>query len=153
MTRTRKADPRKLEIPIVLLLALILAACGSLGSHEEQKVEGLKLSVDTFNGCFKWEDYSKAAVFVPYNKKELFWSDVDRFKGKIRIVDYQIRELLEDQATHTATAILLFQYWRTDAPIVQTVTFSQKWIYFEKEKRWRVVDTGLGSIPKPKAVE
>ena len=39
-----------------------------------------KGSVKAFNEAFRSEDYSQASVFVSPDKKEKFWSEVDRFK-------------------------------------------------------------------------
>jgi hypothetical protein len=148
MTRTRKSTRYKLAIPIIVLLALILAACASTGSSGDYKKrsELLSTSVEAFNGAVKWEDYSAAATFVPPGKKDEFWAEVDRFKGKVRIVEYQIRELENEEKSCSATVILYFQYWRTDSPTVQNLSINQKWYYIEKEKQWKLLDSGLGAM-------
>ena len=152
MAQTGKITPRKLWILFVLLLALVPASCASTGTHDEKKLmEALKASVEAFNSAIRWEDYAAAAAFVPADKKELFWTEVDRFKGKIRIIDYQIREVTPEEKGHRATAIIYFQYWRVASPTVQTVTISQKWFYMRKEKVWKVADNGFGAITRANA--
>ncbi len=154
MTQTGKPGPRKLWRPFVLFLALIVASCASTGSQEKQnkKLEdSLKTSVDAFNSAFRWEDYTGAATLVPKDQKEQFWADVDKFKGKIRIVDFTLREVeLKDKNT-SANAILYFQFWRLESPTLQTVTFTQTWRYTEKNKQWKVSDSGFGAITKTRA--
>jgi hypothetical protein len=157
MTQTWKTGPRKLRLPFILFLALILASCASTGSQEKQdkqdkKLEAsLKLAIDGFNSSFRWEDYTGAETFVPKDKKEQFWAEVDKFKGKIRITDFNLREVeLKDKST-SADAILYFQFWRLESPTLQTVTFTQKWRYTEKDKHWKLSDSGFGVITKSRA--
>src|SRR5208337_3919813 len=103
---TGKITPRKLWIIFILFLALVPASCASSGEHNEKKLlEALNASIEAYNTAFRWEDYTAAAVFVPADKKEQFWTEVDRFKGKIRIVDYQVREVTQADKGHRGTAI------------------------------------------------
>jgi hypothetical protein len=152
MTQTLKSTWSKLDVPIVVILALTLAACASMGGgRDEAKIEeALKASVEAFNGDIKWEDYQGASSFQPADKKGEFWAEMDRFKGKIRIVEYQLREVEFKAKSCSATAILSFQYWRTDAPTIRTVTLNQKWYFIEKERQWKVLDSGFGAITKPR---
>jgi hypothetical protein len=159
MIQPRKASKIKLQIPVILLLALVLAACASLENDDKKMPETLKASVETFNSDVKWEDYSAALAFVPADKKEQFWAVMDRLKGKIRIIEFQIREVdnpdkKQDKKEHkqsSGNATLTCQYWRTDSPILQTVCICQKWYYIEKEKIWKVQESGLGVLVKTKA--
>ncbi len=148
MTQTRKATRSKLGIAALLFLALIMAACASEGGREKKKAEIFKASVEAFNGAFRWEDYAAAAGFVPPGKIERFWAAVDIFKGKIHIVDYQIRGLDHVEGSCSGTATLYFQYWRTDSPNLRAVSFPQKWYYLEKEKHWKVQDSGFGAMTR-----
>ena len=151
MRQTGKTGPRKLRLPFVLLLALIVASCASTGGEGKKLEDALKVSVDAFNSAFRWEDYREAAAFVPPDKKEQFWAEVDKFKGKIRITDFNLREVeLKDKST-SADAILYFQFWRLESPTLQTVTFTQKWRYTEKDKHWKLSDSGFGVITKSRA--
>ena len=79
-------------------------------------MEALKASIEAYNSDFRWEDYTAAAAFVPADKKEQFWTEVDRFKGKIRITDYQVREVTQEEKGHRGTAIIYLQYWRVASP-------------------------------------
>ena len=74
---------------------------------------------------------------MPADKKEHFWAEVDKFKGKIRITDYNLREVeLKDKST-SANAILYFQFWRLESPTLQTVTFTQKWCFTKRTNSGR----------------
>ena len=149
MIQTRKAT----QFPIILLLALMLAACASLGDRDEKKrTESLKTAVEVFNGSFKWEDYAAAAELVPPDKKKEFWAEVDRFKGKIHIVEYQLREIQESAKSSSATVLMNFQYWRTDAPKLLTAPVAQKWHFMEKEKKWMIQESGFATMPTPRGV-
>ena len=152
MAQTGKITPRKLWIVFILFLALVLSSCASSGTHDEKKLmEALRASVEAYNTAFRWEDYSTAAELVPAGKKEQFWTEVDRFKGKIRFIDYQIREVTPEEKGHKGTAIIYLQYWRLASPTVLTLTISQKWFFIEKEKAWKVSDDGFGAMTKAHA--
>jgi len=148
MTQTGKTGPRKLRLPFVLFLALIVASCASTGGEGKKLEDSLKLSVDAFNSAFRWEDYKEAGAFVPPDKKEQFWAEVDKFKGKIRIIEYNLREVELKDKSRSANAILYFQFWRLESPTVHTVTFTQKWYFVEKDRLWKVSDSGFGAITK-----
>jgi hypothetical protein len=148
MRQTAKTGPRRLGPPFILFLALIVASCASTGGQDKKLGESLKLSVDAFNSAFRCEEYTEAAAFVPADKKERFWAEADKFKGKIRISDYNMREVeLKDKST-SANPILYFQFWRLESPTLQSVTFTQKWYFDQKDKQWKVIDSGFGAITK-----
>ncbi|MFZ0927959.1 MAG: hypothetical protein WAN11_05140 [Syntrophobacteraceae bacterium] len=146
MTQTEKTGSRKLWLPFILFLAVLVTSCASTGGQEKKSENSLKLSVDIFNGAFRWEDYAEAAAYVPADKKERFWAVTDKLKGKVRITDFNLREVEFKDKSHTANAILQFQFWRFESPTLQTVTFTQKWYFIEKEKQWKVSDSGFGAI-------
>ena len=122
-----------------------VAAVSSASTEDHDK--NLKGSLKAFNEAFRSEDYSQASVFVSPDKKEKFWSEVDRFQGKIRLAEYELRDMQVDKKNNYATAILYFQYWRPESPILKTVSFTQKWQYSEKDKTWRVSDSGFEAFP------
>ncbi|MGO9019741.1 MAG: hypothetical protein ACLQVJ_15475 [Syntrophobacteraceae bacterium] len=126
--------------------ALIVATAAASASAEGHD-DNLKSSVKAFNEAFRFEDYSQASVFVSPDKKEKFWTEVDRFQGKIRIIDYELRDMQLDEKKNHATVILCIQYWRPESPILKTVSFTQKWQYSEKDKTWRVSDSGFEAFP------
>jgi len=125
--------------------ALVATAAASASTEDHDK--NLKASVKAFNEAFRFEDYTQASVFVTPDKKEKFWSEVDRFQGKIRLAEYDLRDMQLDEKKNHATAILYFQYWRPESPILKTVSFTQKWQYSEKDKKWRVSDSGFEAFP------
>ena len=125
--------------------ALLVATAAASASAEHP--DKLKDSVNAYNEAFRSEDYTQASVFVGPDKREKFWSEVDRFQGKIRLAEYELRDMQLDEKKSHATAILYFQYWRPESPIVKTVSFTQKWQYSEKDKTWRVSDSGFEAFP------
>lgn len=145
MPECRKTVYNFCMIAICLLVAAGLVSCGTLGGGSKGK-ELLADSVEAFNRSFKWEDYKTASVFIGFGQKEQFWREVDRFKGKIRITDFQIREIDHVENAATGAAILCMQYYSTSAPTLESVTFSQNWYYSEKDKAWLVKDSGFQTI-------
>jgi hypothetical protein len=143
----RKKTVSKIAAALFCLLAAAMAtSCGSMGSHKDQ--DTLQQCVEAFNRAFKWEDYNGAAVWVDRGRREQFWREVDNFKKKIKIVDFQIREIQYQEKAPTGTAIISFQYWRPDAPTLQTATISQKWFFSPAEKAWQVGQSGYYEITK-----
>ena len=167
MEKDEKASSLIFTLFAILLILLSTVSCsplflGQAASEGAQLVVGtavvcsasttehdknLKGSVKAFNEAFRSEDYAQASVFVSPDKKEKFWSEADRFQGKIRIAEYELRDMQLDEKKNHATAILCFQYCRTASPILKTVSFSQKWQYTEKDKTWRVSDIGFEAFP------
>ena len=136
----------------LFLIAGLVASCGALGlsssSKQEKKKESLALSVEAFNTSFRWEDYKSASVWINPEQKELFWAEVDKYKRKIHLAEFQIRDIDFDEKKPMATAIVSFQYYKTNAPILVTVTFPQKWYFSETEKCWRLSQSGYQAITK-----
>jgi hypothetical protein len=121
----------------------VAVATAAASASTEDPDKKLKDALNSFNEAFKFEDYKQASAFVTPDKKVEFWSEVDRFQGKIRLTEYELRDLQLDEKKDHATAILNVQYWRTESPVLKTVTFSQKWQYTAKDKTWRVSDIGF----------
>jgi len=126
--------------------AVVTVAAASSASTEEHD-KHLKRSVSAFNDAFRFEDYLQASVFISPDKKENFWSEADRFKGKIRIADYELRDVQVDEKNNYAIAILNLQYWRPESPALKTVSCTQKWEYSKKDKAWTVSHSGFEVIP------
>ena len=143
-----KKGSKLLKPAFLLLIAALTVSCGTLTSSQDKKREGLRASVEGFNSSFRWEDYQAASVFVTPGQKELFWAEVDKFKGKVRLVDFQIRDIDWTEKAPTATAIVYFQYYRMDSPTLETVSFPQRWYYSEKENIWRLDQSGYQVITK-----
>ena len=131
------------RLTLMLLIALIAASCASTGERGESL---LRQSVETFNDSFRLEDYEAASAFIAHNKLEQFWAEVDRFKGKIRLSDYELREVQSKGKGESGLAILHFQYWRPESPVLKSAIVTQRWYYSEKEKIWRLGDSGFGVI-------
>ncbi len=147
----RKKTVSKIAAALFCLAAMVTAAScgGSFGSFAGGKSEEtLKQSVDAFNRAFRWEDYHAASVWVDRAKRERFWAEVDNFKGKIRIIDFQTREIDHQEKATTATAVITFQYWRPDSPTLQKATLTQKWYFSDTEKAWQVSQSGFQAITK-----
>ena len=165
MEKDEKASSPSLTLFLMLLFLLPTVSCTPLligqaayqttmltatvatSALTEEDNKKLKDSVRAFNQSFRCQDYKQASVFVSPEKKEEFWSEVDRFQGKIRITEYELRDMQLDEKKNCATVIFCSQYWRTESPILSTVSFTQKWQYSEKDKTWRVSDSGFEAFP------
>ncbi len=164
MKKDKKADSPSLTLFPVLLVLLCSVSCTPLligqaaiqgtkltaavasSALTQEDHKKLKDSVEAFNQAFRFQDYKQASAFVSLDKKENFWSEADRFNGKIRMTEYEIRDIQVDEKTNQASVIMSIQYWRMASPILQTISFKQKWQYFEKDKSWKVNNIGFEAI-------
>ena len=146
MKKIGKAGSKIITLPLMLFIALIVASCASTGGQEKEDEASLRQSVEGFYDAFREEDYTAAVAFIPPNKKEQFWAEADRFKGKIRLSDLELREVQLKGKGGQALAILHTQFWRTESPVLRSVTFTQKWHHSQKEKVWRLDDSGFAAI-------
>ncbi len=147
MEKSGKTGRKVLWLLFILFLALFVASCASSAEKLEKKgLESLKSSVEAFNAAFKWEEYTTAADFLPHEKKAEFWKEVDQFKGKLRITDIEVRDVEVATKGTSGVAILHFQYWRPEAPVLKEATITQRWYYTDKDKLWRVSDSGFEAI-------
>lgn len=151
MAESKSVASRIARIGCVLLLACLTAACGGYGQSEKKEKEAFAAAVEAFNHAFRWEDYDAAAVWIDPARKLKFWTEVDKFKGRIRIIDYKIRDIDFGEEKPVSTAVLYFQYYRIDSPTIETVTLSQKWRFVEEEKHWQLEQSGYGAITKQEA--
>lgn len=145
MAESKKIASILLCLAYAAIAAGLLTSCASMGQTDKDK-KAIDSSVETFNRAFRWEDFDTAALFISPEAKLQFWNEVDKFKGKIHVIDFQIRDLDWQEKRPIATAIVYFQYYRTASPSIQTITFEQKWYYVEKEKVWRLGKSGFDAI-------
>ncbi len=144
MAKNKKALINGFALICILLSSLFLTSCASLMAGDDKKQsDDLRFAVETFNNAFRWGDYPTAAIWVDPSRKEQFWAEVDRFKSKIRIYEIQVRDIDKEEKSPVGTAILNVQYFRMDAPTLQSITLSQKWVFSEKDKSWRIDQSGF----------
>jgi hypothetical protein len=131
------------------LYAFVLSssvACAVFGGGVKQDEEGLQKSVEAFNAAVRWNDFKGATAFLPIPARERFWNLVDQMEAKVRIMEFEIREVMQDKLLPTGTVFIRFRYYRTNDPHVLMKTVQQKWRYEEKDKTWLVVEHNLNSL-------
>lgn len=131
-----------------LLLALTLVftiSCASVGGGRTNEAH-LVAAVDAFNTSFRWQDFKAAAEWVAPPMQAEFWTQVDRSNLRLRILDYQVRNVTRHQNGLAADVALSVRYYFTDSPNLQTTVIHQEWHYLEKEKRWEVGQTGYQAL-------
>ncbi len=148
MANQKKTVHGTFAIALILFLSLFVVSCGGMGNSDEKKEKGLKESVDAFNFAFRWEEYNEAAAFLPTSRKADFWALVDTFKGNLRIVDFEVREVEYHKGSMRGTAIVSYQYYLSASPLLQKATVTQQWYYTESDKTWKVESSGFEAIAK-----
>lgn len=108
--------------------------------------EALKKAVKGFNEDFRFEDYTGALAFVLHDQRKTFWSEADRFKGRILIASFELRDLKLDKKKKHASVFLHLEYWRPESPSLKKVSIEQKWQYSKKDKKWELGESGFAAI-------
>ena len=131
-----------------MFAAFLLSSCISCASANSQKnsPEGLGSSVRIFSYALRWGDYKAAAIFQPLNQQQRYWDLMDEFNRKLRIVDYEVRQVNLEPGSTTGIAILNYHYYLTSDPNMRSKNIQQKWSYVEKEKLWKVSEDGLDQL-------
>jgi hypothetical protein len=129
-------------------LCLLLAgamSCSSIGSTYNNP-KGFNLSVDQFHNALRWEAYDTALVFVSPPLVDDFWQLADILQGKIRIMEYEVRQPVMDPISGSGSVTVHFKLYHQDGPRLQTRTVREKWVYLPKEKIWQIVRHDLDEL-------
>lgn len=135
-------------VGFLLLCAVIssgLIACKTL---ERQKCnsENLGQSVEKFLMALRWEEYKVASQFIPLPSRRQFWDDMDLFQRRVRLMDFEVRDVSLRQSTMSADVILQCRFYHTDDPQLHTRTIQREWRYMNNEKVWLIVKHDLESL-------
>jgi hypothetical protein len=121
---------------LVCLVAGISSSCAPLGGQKENE-KGLLLAVDRFSKDIRWEDYKSASSWIAPEAKDQFWDQADRLHEGVRIVDYQVVDVLLDGISGKVT--LRYRFYQKQNPQIQTRTLHQQWLFSDKNGVWQVV--------------
>lgn len=122
-----------------------MVACQTL-TGQKCNPETLGLSVEKFLTAVRWEEYKVASEFVAPPSRKQFWEDMDLFQKRVRLMDFQVRDVSLRQSSLSADVVLQCRFYHTDAPQLHTRTIQQEWRYMENEKVWLVVRHDLESL-------
>lgn len=123
---------------VVMVISWGAAGCGSLGESTRES-KGFGLAIDQFHSAVRWEAYDRALPFVSPPLVDDFYDLTDILQSKVRIMEYEVRNLSIDQKGETATATVFFKFYHQNSPQLQTKTIREKWAYADKEKIWQIV--------------
>jgi len=147
MHRLKSKGPRaRLWIMGAFLAALVTgASCATLGDSYNNP-RGFNLAVDQFHNAIRWEAYDTALLFVSPPLVDDFWRLADMMQGRIRIMDYEIRQPVCDPKSGSAFVTVHFKLYHQDGPKLQTRTVREKWAYVGKERMWQLVQHDLAEL-------
>lgn len=132
-------------IPLLCLVLPILISCSTF-SEKKNDESHLAQNIEAFNSALRWEEYKIAAAMLPPHLLDEFWRQADAVQGHMRIMDFEIRNILLEQGGFYGTAMLRFRYYYRNDPQVRTKTLRQQWRFLEKEKKWQVVQFNLDEL-------
>lgn len=134
---------------ILIVVLLLLAGC-SRSQKQTRGEGGLMSAVESFNSLLRWEEYRLASAWIPQADKELFWGIADLFEGRLRIMDYQVRDVSVANNGTSGSVILSFRFYFTNNPNLLSRTIHQKWVFSEEKKSWLVVRHDLEGLLEEK---
>lgn len=132
-------------ILLLWLLAGILCSCALFGGQRNDE-EALRLTADRFNRALRWEDYQAAAARVAPSRREVFWGLVDRMQGQVRVMDYQVVDVVLNGKDGLGTVTLRYRFFLKRKPQLQTVMVHQKWAFSDRDQTWQVVKDDLDQL-------
>lgn len=131
----------------MLLLVVVLPsfACSTFGDKKEN-MKNFIAAVEGFNTALRWGDYKMASAFVSPSLQEQFWQQADIMEKKIRLTDYDIRNVAMAKTGNSFPVIIRFHYYITNDPQLQTQTVRQQWSYSQEAESWMITQCGLEAL-------
>ena len=145
MNSVRRTLRMNAAIPLLCLVLPIFVSCSTF-SEKKNDESHLAQNIEAFNSALRWEEYKLAAAMLPPHLQDEFWRQADAVQGHMRIMDFEIRNILLEQGGFYGTAMLRFRYYYRNDPQVRTKTLRQQWRFLEKEKTWQVVQFNLDEL-------
>ncbi|MGD9505388.1 MAG: hypothetical protein AB7W37_10770 [Syntrophobacteraceae bacterium] len=108
--------------------------------------EELAAAAGQFNNALRWNDAQGAVAWIPQALRGDYWTQMDAMQKKIRLMEYEIRDIANDEATGSGTVIVHCKYYKMDNPTVKDVMLRQTWLFDEKAKSWKVVRTDIETL-------
>jgi len=131
-----------LTVCLCCLLSSALLSCGSVGGKKNTN-ETLGASVEAFNNAVRWEEYRAASELLISAERDEFWNVIDEMQKRIRLMDFEIRDIRVEEDTFTGSAVLRYRYYSLTDPSVKTKMLHQKFRYLEKQKAWQITHHDL----------
>ncbi|MDY0041879.1 MAG: hypothetical protein RBS57_16320 [Desulforhabdus sp.] len=130
---------------LIIVIVLCFSSCSTFGD-KQKSLKDLKTAVEGFNTALRWGDYKTASVFVAPSLQEQFWQQADIMENRIRVTDYDIRNVSMPATGESFPVIIRFHYYITNDPHLQTRTVRQQWLYSEGSESWTTTQSGLDAL-------
>ena len=87
-----------------------------------------------------------ASAFVPPDLQEQFWQLADIMEKRMRLTDYDIRNVSMAKNGDSFPVIIRFHYYVTNDPHLQTKTVRQQWFFSQETENWMITQSGLEAL-------
>lgn len=145
LVKRKRWRPLLRFVGVLLVIVTAGMSCSALGnSHSNLKDFGF--AVDQFHNAVRWETYDMALLFVSPPLADDFYRLTDVLQGKIRIMEYEIRNPLYDPLSRTGSVTVHIKLYHSDGPRLQTKTVQEKWAFMDKENRWQIIQHDLKEL-------
>ncbi len=114
---------------IIFILPLLLQSCAA----SKDAMEILDSSIRAYERSFRWGEYSTAKSF---HKNDALLSDLERRRLQLyRITAYKVLQHTTPDP-YNAFLVIEIRYYKSDRPVVKTMTFRQHWRRLKGSKVW-----------------
>jgi hypothetical protein len=134
--------------PLIICMPVVflsISSCASLGKSAGDEKD-LTSAVQSFNFSVRWGEYKEASVWVIPQTRNYYWELSDWLVDNVRILDFEVRDVVFDEASNTGTSSVYYRFFYKDDPYIKTKTVEQKWRYEQSGKLWQVVQHNLESL-------
>jgi hypothetical protein len=126
---------RHLRPPCVLLLVLLLAACGPTGKEKEQED-----TLNSFQATLRFSEYQGLLNFMDaeYLAEHPVTSLEMSRLAQYRVSSYQVRSFVADTDEQAFTQVVELKLFNLRTARERTVLYPQRWIWHDPPGAWRL---------------
>jgi len=109
-----------------------------MGEEASGSDADLVKSTEAFNKALRWGDFKAASCWIPPTGKGSFWQFAEAMQNKLRITEFEVRDVFLDSTGSSGTSIVLYKFYYTNSPCLQTRTLSLRWAHAANSKAWQL---------------
>lgn len=129
---------------LLILVAALLAACGSLGVKNRASI--LDDNLRAYSKLLRWGEYEQAANYIARRDHEAEPIDFGKLAG-IRVTAYRELERILTEDAKEAHIRVKIEFYHEDTGVVHTLEDTQTWWYEPDAERW-FLDSPLPDFSK-----
>ncbi len=136
-----------------IALLLVTGCQGTFGKYSStSRSNQFHEAVFEYNKYIRWQEWERASDYLNPDDQSEFKEKAEAVEEVLRITEFEIRDTDIEPEAKSATARVLYRYYRLPSIAERKMKFTQKWIWSEEHKRWTVEDplSFIEPAPAPK---